>query len=141
MAESNDPFTGTWKFTAQKSKLSTPLPKSWVQEIVATRDEIVVHEDIVRLNGPRTRIRIWARFDGTDYPVNGSPILDTIAYTRVNSHTVSAIGKKGTVMAVTETVTVAPDGRILTLVYSYQSGTSPIARGVAVFEKTVSEAG
>jgi hypothetical protein len=135
MADSDDPFTGTWKFSATRSRLDTSIPEKWVQEIVATRDEIVVHEDIVRLKGPRTAIRVWARFDGTDYPVSGSLIIDTIAYTRLNTHTISGVGKKGEVMALTETVTVSPDGRILTLIYSIQTGTSPIVRGVAVFEK------
>ena len=133
----NEPFTGTWKFNPLRSQLSTPLPQSWVQEIVVARDEIVVHENIVRFNGPRTVVRIWARFDGTDYPVNDSAVADFMAYTRVNSHSLSATGKKNGVVALTETLTVSDDGRTLTLIYSIQTGASQVARGIAVFEKEV----
>jgi hypothetical protein len=135
MPEQREPFTGTWRFNAWWSKLDTPLPKTWVQEIVATRDEIVVRENIVRSNGVGSEVRVWARFDGSDYPVSGWPIADFIAYTRVSSHCISGTGKKNGVVVLTETVTVAPDGRSLTLVYSIQTGASQVTRGIAVFEK------
>jgi len=135
MLEQGEPFTGTWKFSALRSKLSTPLPQTWVQKIVATRDEIVVHENIVRSNGAKSLVRIWARFDGSDYPVSGLPIADCMAYKRINSHSISGTGKKNGIVSLTETVTVTPDGRSLTLVYSVQTGASQVSRGIAVFEK------
>lgn len=135
MIEQGEPFTGKWRFNAQRSNLSTPLPQTWVQEIVATRDEIVVHENIVRSNGAKSEVRVWARFDGSDYPVSGLPIADSIAYARVDSHSISGTGKKNGVVALTETVTVAPDGRSLTIIYSIQTGASQVTRGIAVFEK------
>lgn len=128
-------FTGTWRFNAQHSKLDTPLPLVWVQEIGVTRDEIVVRENIVRSNGVRSEVMVWARFDGSDYPVSSWPIADSIAYTRVDSHSIAGTGKKNGVVALTETITVTPDGRRLTVVYSIQTGASPVARGVAVFDK------
>jgi hypothetical protein len=135
MPEQSDPFTGTWRFDAQRSRLDTPLPQTWVQQIVVTRDEIVVHENIVRSNGAKSAVRVWARFDGSDYPISGLPMADSIAYTRVNSHSISGTGKKDGVVSLTETVTVAPDGARLTLIYSIQTGASQVARGIAVFEK------
>jgi hypothetical protein len=135
MTETESPFNGTWKFDAAKSKLSTPLPQIWVQEMVVKGDEVVVRENIVRSNGVRSDVRVWARFDGTDYPVTGFPLADTMAYLRVDSHSISGIGKKNGVVAVSETLTVTPDGNTLTLVYSVQTGASPVSRGIAVFNK------
>lgn len=135
MLDTDDPFTGTWNFNASRSKLSTPLPRSWVQTIVATRHEIVVRENVVRSDGSKTEVRVSARFDGTDYPIRGLPIADFIAYTRVNSHNITGTGKKNGVVALNETVAVSPDGKVLTLIYSVQTGASPVARGVAVFDR------
>jgi len=137
MIHQNDPFTGTWNFSPKRSKLDTPLPRTWVQEIVATPDEIVVREDIVRSNGISSNVRIWARFDGTDYPVSGMPLVESMAYRRLDSHRISGIGKKNGIVALTETVTVGADGNVLTLIYTVQPGPSSpvVARGIAVFEK------
>ena len=64
-----------------------------------------------------------------------SAVDDFMAYTRVNSHSLSATGKKNGVVALTETLTVSADGGTLTLIYSIQTGASQVARGIAVFEK------
>lgn len=135
MDEKSEPFTGTWKFSAERSNLSTPVPDRWVQEIVTTHDEIVVREYSVWKDGTISMVRVWARFDGSDYPITGLPVADFMAYTRVNSHSISGTGKKNGVVSVTETITVAPDGGSLTLVYSIQTGASQVHRGIAVFER------
>jgi hypothetical protein len=135
MLELNQPFTGTWKFNPRHSRLSTPQPRTWIQEIVVTRDEIVVREEIVRANGEKSAVSVWARFDGTDYPISGLPIADLIAYQRANTHSIFGTGKKNGQVSLNETVTVTPDGRTLTLIYSVQTGTSQVARGLAVFDK------
>jgi len=85
MFEQDDPFTGTWRFNPERSTLSTPPPQSWVQQIIATSDEVHVQETIAGLDGSQTLVEVMARFDGSDYPVTGSPAADTIAYRRVNS--------------------------------------------------------
>ena len=131
----NDPFTGTWKFNARKSTLTDPTPRRWIQTIVATEEQLVVREEIVRANGAASEVKIWARFDGADYPVLGSPLADFIAYERVERNSISGTGKKNGVITFTETITVSPDGKLLTLVYSLQTGASQVARGVAVFER------
>jgi len=64
----------------------------------------------------------------------GSPLVDSIAYTRVNSHSISGEGKRNGAIALKETATV--ENGILTLSYSIHSGDRVVATGVAVFEKT-----
>jgi len=115
MPEQDDPFTGTWRFNPQLSKLTTQPPQSWVQRIISSPDEVEVHEDIVRPDGSQTVVTVLARFDGREYPVSGSPAADTIAYTRPNRNSISGTGKKNGVVALTEIATVAPARRTLTL--------------------------
>jgi hypothetical protein len=135
MADLQEPFSGKWRFNPGLSQLSTPLPRTWMQSIVATREEIVVRENIVRSDGSQTEVRCWARFDGTDYPISGLPIADFMAYKRVDSHNLSGMGKRNGVVVLTETLSIDPAGKVLTLIYSFQSGASQVARGMAVFDK------
>jgi len=137
MPDLHDPFTGTWTFSAPQSRLSTPAPRRWVQQIFATPEEIVVHEDIVRGNGVPSTVRVWARFDGTDYPIFGLPIADATAYLRPGARSISVTGKKDGELAFMQTITISHDDRFLTLVYSVQNGASQVSRGKAVFEKTL----
>jgi hypothetical protein len=130
-----NPFTGTWNFNARCSKLSTPLPRKWVQAIVATRDELVVRESIIRCDGSKAEVCVAARFDGSDYPVYGFPIADFMSYTRLDYSRISGTGRKNGVVVLTETISVDPEGRVLTVIYSVQIGAAPVARGLGVFDK------
>jgi hypothetical protein len=38
--DQGDPFTGTWKFDVDKSRLSTPPPQNWIQEIKVTPSQV-----------------------------------------------------------------------------------------------------
>jgi hypothetical protein len=137
MVDDQDLFSGKWKFNPWQSKLSTPLPRIWVQSIVASREEIVVWETIVRGDGSQTEVRVWARFDEAEYPISGLPIADFMVYKRINSHNLSGMGKRNGVVVLNETLSVDPAGRVLTLIYSFQSGASQVARGMAVFDKEI----
>jgi hypothetical protein len=135
MPEQDDPFTGTWRFSAERSTLSTPPPQSWVQQIIVTADEVHVHETIIRMDGSQTVVEVMASFDGSDYPVTGSPAADTIVYRRVSGNSISGTGKKNGAITLMETVTVAPESHTLTLSYSIHSEAHVVASGIAVFEK------
>ena len=53
---------------------------------IATRDEVHVHETIIRLDGSQTIVEVMATFGGGEYPVIGSPAADTIACRCVSSN-------------------------------------------------------
>ena len=80
-------------------------------------------------------MHVQARFDGQDYEVAGSPIADKIAYTRINSHCISGIGRKSGSVSVYETVSVSADGNTLTQDFSLHMAGRVIASGIAVFER------
>jgi hypothetical protein len=129
----HDPFTGSWIFNPQRSKLSTPPPQSWVQDISATHYELRVEENITSRDGLRSGVLIEARFDGGDYAVVGSDLADTFAYERDGSKIVGT-GKKNGVVSIRETV-VASEGPVITLTYSIFAGTKEVASGIAIFER------
>jgi len=137
MTEEFELFRGVWGFNPQLSKLSTPSPRSWILEILADSDGIRVQETIVGTDGSETVISVAAKFDGNDYPVEGSPAADTIAYTRLDRKTIRATGKKNGSVSLTETVTVTPEDWNLTLLYSIHAGPEVIAQGIAVFQNII----
>ncbi len=130
----NEPFVGKWRFNADLSDMCTPTPESWIQEISTLPEGVSVREQIVRSNGSKIVRRVRARFDGSDYPVEGGHGVDTIAYTRTDRHAISGIGKKDGKVSVTETFLANPEEGTLTLIYNYLVGQQRVAHGVAVFE-------
>jgi hypothetical protein len=129
-----EPFHGRWRFNPELSTMCTPAPHSWIQEISAGHDHVAVREEIVRTDGSEIVHRVRARFDGTDYPVEGSHTVDTIAYTRTDRHSICGIGKKDGRVSVTETILADPEAGTLTLIYNYLLGECAVAHGVAVFQ-------
>jgi hypothetical protein len=130
----DDPFTGTWIFNSQRSKLSTLPPQSWVQEIHATADEVQIEERITNQSGSKSTVTIRARFDGRDYPVTGSFVVDTIAYGREGLKIIGT-GKKNGGISIRETVIVS-DEPLMVLTYAIFVANKEVASGVAVFERT-----
>jgi hypothetical protein len=131
-----DPFTGTWKFCAEKSDAAGV--RSWVQWIEVVGEEIRVREEVESAAGARANVSIEARFDGKDYAVRGSSMVDAIAYTRVDRHNIAGVGKKNGSVTLRETIT-APEveGGVLTLTFAIFSGEREVMSGVAVFENEV----
>ena len=135
MTGSPDPFTGTWKLSLADSHLTSPAPRSWIQEIEITDDRVWVREEVLLAGGASINTTVAARFDGRDYPVGGSPLADTIAYTRLDSHHLSATAKKAARVTLTEMVSISPDGNTLTLTYCIVGRGGPTANSVAVFRR------
>jgi hypothetical protein len=129
-----EPFHGTWRFNPDLSAMCTPAPQSWIQEIKFGLNELAVREEIVRTDGTEIVLSVQARFDGADYPVEGSHAVDTIAYTRTDRNAICGIGKKDGQVSFTETVLADPHAHTLTLIYNYVLGQRTVTHGIAVFE-------
>jgi hypothetical protein len=130
-----DSFTGTWRFNAARSTLSTPAPQQWTQEVVAGRAGLSVREAFTKVDGTETSLSVQAAFDDSDYPVEGSAAIETMAYTRPHPNTIIATGKKGGAVCLTETVTVDVAAGTITQRYQVYRGADVVATGVAVFER------
>jgi hypothetical protein len=134
-SQQDDPFTGTWRFNAERSKLSTPAPRDWIQRIVVSADQVLVQEDIMSASGSQMVVSVHGRFDTKEYAVSGSPLADTISYARVDRHKITGTGRKNEGVSFRETLTVSPADGTLTLSYSIYAGIREAANGIAVFEK------
>jgi hypothetical protein len=118
---------------AQISRLTTP-PQSWLQEVISTPEAISVKEEIIECDGTVTVSRLQGRFDGMEYRVEGSPVVETMSYTRTDRHILGTGRKRGAIV-LTETVTVDPVARRLSLDYRVHSGDQVVASGVEYFER------
>ena len=130
-----DPFTGTWVFSGAQSALSTPMPQSWVLQIRASESDVSHREELITSDGAEMTVVLHATFDGEDYAVSGSPLMDTIALTRPTPHVIAGTGKKAGAVTLTDTLTASPDGEVLTLTYSIFDGHQEVAKGTGIFER------
>jgi hypothetical protein len=130
-----DPFTGTWVFSGARSALSTPMPRSWLLRIEASESDVSHREEIIGFDGSAMTVALHATFDGNDSAVSGTALMDTIACTRPAPRVIASTGKKAGAVTLTDTLTVSPDGEVLTLIYSIFSGKQEVAKGTGIFEK------
>jgi hypothetical protein len=112
------------------------MPRSWVLKIMASESDISHREDIIAADGSRTTVVIHAAFDGEAHAVSGSPLMDTVACTRLAPGVIACTGKKTGAVTLTDTLTVSPDGEMLTLTYSIFEGDQEIAKGTGIFERS-----
>lgn len=100
IAVAQNGIDGTWRVDLNKAQLDT---KPRVYEL---KDGVYTCSTC----DPK----ITMKADGQDHPVTGSPYIDTASITVVNNNTTERVGKKGGKVVVRETMTVSPDGKMLT---------------------------
>lgn len=111
------------------------MPQSWVLQIMASESGLSHREEIITSDGSEMTVVIHATFDGEDHAVSGSPLMDTVACVRLAPHLIASTGKKAGAVTLTDTMTTAPDGEVLTLTYSIVDGDQEIAKGTGIFER------
>lgn len=115
-----DPRLGVWKLNLNKSKYGTrPAPQSttvtWTSEGEGMYHYAAVGTDAT---GKPTLVEFSAKFDGKDYKVTGSPLLDTVSVKRIDVRTTEATGKmKGKVILTTKGV-ISEDGKTETTAWA-----------------------
>jgi hypothetical protein len=114
LARASDPNVGQWKLNAEKSKGA--LFKSGTVNVEAAGDGVKITVDLVRADGTPSRWSFTANYDGKDNPVTGSsPFGNTVALTRVDTHTTKVTSKQDGTVTVTQTVVISPNGQTRTL--------------------------
>jgi len=114
-----DPRMGVWKLNLAKSKYGAiPQPKS-VTVTWAAQEEggIKYTANGIDAQGQSTHAEFSGKFDGKDYKVTGSPILDTVAVKRIDARTTEATGKKAGKVVVTTKGVISEDGKTETTVW------------------------
>ena len=112
----DNPLAGVWKLNTAKSHFSHGnLPVSLVLTIEADGPNGIKYSSKNQLvNGTSGGASYAAKFDGKDYPVNGSGSYDHVSIRRVNPRTFHVQMKKGEAVIVDMNYTVAADGKSLT---------------------------
>ena len=112
-----NPHVGTWKLNMAKSKFEAGAPpKSSTATITTVGDKrrLVVHT--VPASGPELTTESTAADDGKDYPMKGSPTVDTVSVIRIDERTIERRDKKNGQVIATLRAKVSADGKTMTVV-------------------------
>jgi hypothetical protein len=136
-AQSKDPFVGTWRLDAAKSKYSPgPAPKSQTATYEAAGSGYKVSVKAEPASGPVQEWSYTTALDGKDSPVTGNnPNADTITVKRINTTTLESISKKGGKPTTTQRNVVAADGKTRTVTTTGTDAQGRTVNNTAVFEK------
>ena len=131
-----DSNVGTWKLNTAKSTYSPgPAPKSNTVTIVAVGNGIHLTAEGIDAAGKATHVEYTAKYDGQDSPVSGIPYADTVALTRIDANTVESTMKKAGTPVMTVRVTVSPDGKTRTAVFTGKNEKGQDVHNTAVYDK------
>jgi hypothetical protein len=135
----SDPFIGTWKLNAAKSKFSPgPAPQSTTRTYEAQGSGLKISNDGTAADGSRIAYNFTANYDGKDNQISGTGVAggaDTIALKRINATTVEAATKRaGKVNATTRNV-LSKDGKSFTATSKGKDANGKPTSSVAVWEK------
>lgn len=137
VSPADDPFTGTWVLNLSKSNIPPPFTaaKSQIVHLAINGSDFEIREEVVTDSDEKLTIRAKAKFDGKDYPITGTPAVDTIAAERVDRNTIKDVWKKDGKVVMKETAVVSPDGNSITGTYSITDEAGKQVTAIAVFEK------
>ena len=134
-AQAPDPIVGTWSLNVSKSKYSPgPAPKSVVLTFEQAAKGMKTTSEVTPAEGQPIKAEFTAPTDGTDVPITGSPIADTVSLKSDGSKRIR-VDKKGGKVVMTYEGTISPDGKTFTV---NQKGTNEKGQAIQnhlIFEK------
>ena len=111
-----NPFAGTWKLNAAKSKLAgSGIGPSGGVRVESDGATYKASVDTTDEKGQPVKYDYEATLDGKPSKVTGSAAVDELSLKRVNDHTVNATGKKNGKVVYTDKRTVSQDGNTYTI--------------------------
>lgn len=117
LAQKKDPILGTWKLDVAKSTFPAAAPARRTMTFAAVPNGI--KQSITTTTSGNAEVTYdlvyTAKFDGKDYPADVASSFNTIEMKRVDAHTIERIGKTKGQVVETETYTVSPDGKTLSV--------------------------
>jgi hypothetical protein len=137
-AQTKDPFVGSWRLNAAKSKYTPgPAPKSITSTYESAGKGYKVSVRNEPATGPVQQYSYTTNLDGTDSPMTGNnPNADTIAVKRIDSNTLEVVNKKGGKVTTTQRNVVSADGKTRTVTTTGTDAQGQKVNNVAVFEKS-----
>jgi hypothetical protein len=119
IAQSPEPFFGTWKADTAKSKYSPgPAPKTNTKKYEPYKGGLRATQELVTAKGETRHVEVIAQFDGKDYPGTGNPEADSYAFKKIDAHNYEVTQKKDGKVTVSSKMVIAPDGKSRTVTQS-----------------------
>jgi hypothetical protein len=117
-ADTADPVIGTWKLNAAKSQVraGAALAKSDTRTYTKSDGGVTFTWKRVTAEGRDITVTSTSAYDGKDFPVKGSPDIDTANAKRVDANTVETTLKRDGKVVGHSKRTVSKDGKTLTVV-------------------------
>ena len=119
LAAQDNPFVGTWKLNLAKSKyVGVPAPKDQTRTVTLNGKTATYSFTGTAADGSAVKYSFDTIYDGKDSAVTGAGLpggADSIALTRVASHHVTAVLKKGGKEVSKVDSVVSKDGKVSTV--------------------------
>ncbi len=117
VAQSKDPIAGKWNLDVDKSTFAGARPTRRMMLFTMMPDGVKQTITTTTAGAAEVTYNLvyTAKFDGKDYPADVASSFNTVSMKRLDARTLERIGKvKGQVVE-TETYTVSPNGRTMTV--------------------------
>ena len=135
-AQSDPRSYGTWKLNVAKSKYSPgPAPKSLTVKWEAAGQGVKLTSEGMSADGKPVKTSYTANYDGKDYPMVGSPAVDTVSFRRIDVNTLERTDKKAGKVVQVLTRVMAKDGKSFTVTTKGTTAKGEPVHNVSVFEK------
>jgi hypothetical protein len=131
----DDPFTGTWKLNAAKSKIGAGAATNNTVVYAAAGDSVKVTVDGVDGSGKPSHSEWTGKFDGKDYPVTGDASADMRSYTKVNDKTLSFSQTKGGKVILSGKIVISADGKSRTVTTETTTADGKKVASTVVYDK------
>lgn len=112
----SDPMDGTWDLDVAASKYDPgPGPRSLTRVYETDGKTIKMTSTGIDAEGKPTTTEYAGAYDGKDYPLKGSPRIDTISMVRVDEYTGNTTTKKDGKVNSTSIRVISKDGKVMTI--------------------------
>jgi hypothetical protein len=130
-----NPFDGTWKLNAAKSKLGHGMGRNTRVVYQSMFFQTKVTIDGTDAKGKPMHDEWTGMFDGKDHPVTGDPESDARSYKKIDDRTMEFWVKKGGKVTASGKIVVAPDGKSRTVTTTGMGPKRKKVHTTAVYDK------
>ena len=137
VAQSKDPFVGTWVLNAAKSKYTPgPAPKTATTVIDAAGTGYRFTVKQMPAAGAAQEWTFTTSLDGKPAKVTGNnPNADAIVYKRIDANTLESVNSRNGKETTRQRIQVSADGKTRTVTTTGVDGAGQKVNNVAVYEK------
>lgn len=132
-----DRQVGTWKMNMEKSTFASDMPAPKGETLVIEEQDggLKVVSNGLNPEGKPTHFEYSVKYDGKDYPVTGSPAVDSISARRIDANTIETTRKKNGVVVTSNTSSISKDGKTRTNIFHGKNAKGEPRTWTAIFDR------